>query len=512
MRRTPCCVVGWVMCAGLLLAQGCSGAALHELPAADSAAPAIRPAATAAAAASATPTTVDGLLAAETTQPSVASDRPAAADATVRLSLAEGDPFWFTDMYVTFDSDRLADLEDMRVLPAEGEPLGPLRDGPSRVGQHARQPVLNRVFDMCDPDDLLAEARLEGPRSMPTLLFRERIPRMIQQRGLMGCDDPDAQPGDYDPRYALWSVYNISWYHTPEQAREAIASREAAAEERLAHSLPDGELPLGIYSPFHSDVVLPVAEQAVEELRVEPGSVSVIDGVVRGLVRNWSRTMWAYSVSVSVSVGTWHWPLSIQPGEIAPFEIEGWTGEPPEPAQFIVEAEFSPEIDVSRAWFVIASPGLRWHWPHGLRNSGFPAEMYESFPPEEQVLILHGYARAHYSLPNKVAQRLSHPSLADVAHLVAIPDLRGYAALGSSDEPGAIVDVIRIPLYGVYYFPDGTPDVDQVRRIETTRYPIPAVENATHFGGIFQVDWAVHRPEGTGVRGVWAGGAHPPSP
>ena len=512
MRRTPYCCVGWVICAGLLLAQGCSGAALHEPPAVDSAARAIRPAATSAPTASTAPATVEGLLAGEATQPSVASERPAAADATVRLSLAEGDPFWFPHMYMTFDSDRVADLEDMRVLPAEGEPLGPLRDGPSRVGQHARQPVLNRVYDMCDPDDLLAEARLGGPRSLPTLLFREVIPRMMQQRGLMGCADPDAQPGEYDPRYALWSVHNISWHHTPEQAREAIASREAAAKQRPADSLPKGELPLGIYNPYHSDVVLPVVEQAVEELRVESGSVSVIDGVVRGLVRNWSRTHWAYSVSVSVGGGTWHWPLSIQPGEIAPFEIEGWVGEPPDPAQFIVEAEFSPEIDVSRAWFVIASPGLRWYSPHGLRNSGFPAEMYESFPPDEQVLILHGYARAHYALPNRTVDRLSHPGLAEVAHIVTIPDLRGYAALASSDESDAIVDVIRIPLYGVYYFPDGTPDVDQVRRIETTRYPIPAVENAAHFGGIFEVDWAVHRPEGTGVRGVWVGGAHPPSP
>lgn len=387
---------GWSLCVGLLLVQGCSSATEPELPMAGSDPSTTALAATATVVISAAPAMTTGTAAAQTAQPTAASGVTSSAG----LRSARSDPFWFADLYMRLESD----LAGMRILPARGEIPGPLRYVPNRAYEHVAEPVFNRVYDMCDFEDLLAEARFDGPQAAPTLLFREYIPMMMQQRGLMGCGDPDAEPGEYEPRWALYGHGgSISWHHTPEQAREAIARREAIEEERFAHSLPEGERPLGILAP-HSAIALPLPGQAADELRVVPGSVSVIDGVVRGLVRNWSREMWAYEVSVTIGDGTWHWPLSVQPGEIAPFEIEGWTGELPDPAEFSIDAEMSLQIDVSRAWLVVPSPGARWRWPNGLRNEGYPAELYESLPIDEQVLLLHGYAAARFDFPHLMVQ------------------------------------------------------------------------------------------------------------
>ncbi|WP_419552533.1 hypothetical protein [Candidatus Poriferisodalis sp.] len=493
------------LCAGVMLTGGCSSVDASDSPSRVTVGPATAPAATASPAAPAALTTTQGMTVAETPQRAAASGTSSAADAAAGLRVARSDPFWIGNLHTRFDPGRLADLADLRVLPAKGEPLGPLRDGPRRDLLPAAELVLNRVFDMCDTEDLLAEARLDGPHVAPTLLFREFIPMMVQQRGLMGCGDPDPEPGEYEPRWALWgSGGAVRWYDTPEQARDAIARRETAAEERLAHSLPRGENAPGIDKLFTSDVVLLVPDQAADELRVESGTVSVIDGVVRGLVRNRSRELWAYGVSVTIGNGTWHWPLSIQPGEIAPFEIEGWTGEQPDPTQFSIKAEFSPEIDISRAWFAASSPGVRRLTPAWLRSDGYPAELYESLPDEE-VVMLHGFARAQYEFPQLMIQKISHPSLAEVAHFVTVPDLRGYAALVPAGELGPIVDVVRIPLYAHYYFPG----FDQARYIETSRYPFPRVENARRWSS-FKVNWAFHLPGRTQAR-VWVGGAHPPN-
>ena len=494
-------VAGRALCAGLLLAQGCSNANATDSPAGAAAAPTTAPAATARAASPAAPRVLDGMPAAETAEPIPASGVwPEASPRSAR-----SDPFWFTDYYMTLDPDLVADVADMRVLPARGETPGPLRYGTGRDYQHVAEPVFSRVYDMCDADDLLAEARFDGPQVAPTLLFRGIIPMMMQQRGLMGCSDLDPEPGEYEPRWVLYGHGgSVSWYYTPEQAREEIARREAAAQKRLAHHLPDGENALGIATWSHSDVVLPLPDQAVDELRVEPESVSVIDGVVRGLVRNWSRELWAYDVSVTLGDDSWDWPLSVQPGEIAPFEIEGWTDELPDPAQFSIDAEFSPEIDVSRAWFATSSPGVRWHWPNGLRAEGYPAELYESLPADEQVLLLHGFALAQFDFPHLMVQKISHQSLAEVAHFVTVPDLRSYVALTPAGEPWPIVDVVRVPLYAVYHFPD----VDQVRYIKISRYPFPPVDNARKLGRELEVKWAFHLPDGTQAR-VWVGGAHP---
>lgn len=111
-----------------------------------------------------------------------------------------------------------------------------------------------------------------------------------------------------------------------------------------ASETPSSDEPFVLrFSPHHSPV---------DEVRLEPASVLVRGGVLRGLVRNWSRHLWAYGVTVTAGDKRFVWPLSVQPGEIAPFEIAGWDGPTdPEQIQIDVTAELSWHVDPSRAFW-----------------------------------------------------------------------------------------------------------------------------------------------------------------
>ena len=63
-----------------------------------------------------------------------------------------------------------------------------------------------------------------------------------------------------------------------------------------------------------------------DEVAVLGDSVLVRDRVVRGLVQNMSERMFARDVAVSVDAKRWEFPLTVQPGEVAPFVIEDYRG------------------------------------------------------------------------------------------------------------------------------------------------------------------------------------------
>ena len=65
-------------------------------------------------------------------------------------------------------------------------------------------------------------------------------------------------------------------------------------------------LGLGQGEPFGIEFA-PV-DAPVDEVRVLPGTVAVSGGVLRGLVRNWSRHLWAYGVTVTVGEQAFEWP------------------------------------------------------------------------------------------------------------------------------------------------------------------------------------------------------------
>ena len=96
-----------------------------------------------------------------------------------------------------------------------------------------------------------------------------------------------------------------------------------------------------------------------DEVAVRTDSVLVAGGVVRGLVQNMSQRLFARHVTVSVDGSAWVFPLTVQPTEVVPFEIEGYAGpSDPESIGFEVSAQFVPEPDPRRSLHVTESPGI----------------------------------------------------------------------------------------------------------------------------------------------------------
>ncbi len=111
---------------------------------------------------------------------------------------------------------------------------------------------------------------------------------------------------------------------------------------------------IGKYDEYQSGI--PPTNQII----VEVNSVLMTGNLVRGLVRNLSDKQIAKKVKVAVTSPNgdalgdeWYWPLSVQPGERAPFEITI-----PEhdvsvhELVFEVNAEFAEGVDLTRAFFL----------------------------------------------------------------------------------------------------------------------------------------------------------------
>ncbi len=178
-------------------------------------------------------------------------------------------------------------------------------------------------------------------------------------------------------------------------AQEAEEWYAAAVAGYGENSIPAGMLPVGVgavsnpltgygrgFVPEATEAIIEYSDVAdlLDVVRVLPGTVALGgDGVLRGMVRNWSRSLWAYGAVVSADGREWAWPLSIQPGETAPFEIGGWDG-PADAAliDFAVTAEMSNDADLSRAWF--------FHYD-AYYALYYREEHYGEPPPEDQYIF-----------------------------------------------------------------------------------------------------------------------------
>ena len=237
----------------------------------------------------------------------------------------------------------------------------------------------------------------------------------------------------------------------------------------------------------------------VDEVRVLVGSVAVSGGVLRGLVRNWSRHLWAYGVTVSAGEGSFRWPLSVQPGELAPFEIAGWEG-PDDPGlvDIVIDAEMSWHADPSRAWGESSAPS--WHFlvsdvaRRPLRDS-----VRERYAHVTADVAAGSVSVESLRLEAPLAAPASHLSLRGLKEDIVVGDLRGYGAV--LDGAGRVVDVGAAPTVG-------RNDWDE----EITSLPHPLAMNYSSprlVAGVgIQFDiHAIH--EGMVVDGepvIWAGG------
>ena len=225
--------------------------------------------------------------------------------------------------------------------------------------------VAGQVLDLCDDSEALA-AVLGRPLEPGEQAAEDDVLDvwMLRAGEEVECD----VPGGY--RYMHMSEWGFGKAKPTEQ--EAVEWRQQDIAEntrrsggptrwRLAGSL------LGYRGDFPRE--FPLVEQ--DEVVVLYDTVSVIDGAVRGLVHNLSRTLYARDLEVAAAPSQngdgqssgdskttiWKWPLTVQPGERAPFEIEGWAGNDAlEPGDLVVSASLSPSVDLKRSFAVTALP------------------------------------------------------------------------------------------------------------------------------------------------------------
>jgi hypothetical protein len=116
---------------------------------------------------------------------------------------------------------------------------------------------------------------------------------------------------------------------------------------------------LGHYASSRRLVELQLRPQAgrSEEIVVLHDSLTLHDGWVRGLVQNLSQEHWAADLRVALDDGVWEYPLTLQPGEIAPFEL-AWPGDAlPGDEDFAIGQTFFVDPDLRRSIRAGGAPG-----------------------------------------------------------------------------------------------------------------------------------------------------------
>ena len=197
-----------------------------------------------------------------------------------------------------------------------------------------------------------------------------------------------------------------------------------------------------------------------DEVAVRLDSVLVDGDTVRGLVQNMSDRLFARHVTVSAGEGRWVFPLTVQPGEVAPFEIGGYQGpSDPESIGLEVSAQLTPEPDLRRSFRVSGLPGV-WAgtWDH-------IEEVYRRFPhivrPEGVSRGDRGHA---YETSVTLQEPTSHPSVAGEAADLVVEDLRVY--LTRLDDEDRVLDVSELTPYAQVTGNDGRRRVVPARRAD----------------------------------------------
>ena len=302
----------------------------------------------------------------------------------------------------------------------------------------------------------------------------------VEARGLE-CQDAAA----LRRRYVYVTFDGPLW---PEASVEAAAEagRRLIADRSDASSDFARDAPLGFWGWN------PPVESPADQLVVLAETVSVTGGAVRGLAQNRSERLWARGATVTAtdSAGRkhmWRFPLTVQPGEVMPFEFEGWAG-PQSPSEigFEATADLSPTIDLTR------SLELYWKRTWGdkrLFSTLFGPKAAAAEPPDSDF--------PYIAVDISRAAPVAHPRLAEAALTQTIDNLRVYGAVECG---GVVTDVFELsPGLNV------SPTLYPVEWVEVSSIPPPTTASLEDVWGAGYVTVAV-----IGETMVWAGGAAEP--
>ncbi len=229
--------------------------------------------------------------------------------------------------------------------------------------------------------------------------------------------------------------------------------------------------PLGTYGSGGAYPSDKFVDDIVDDVVVDLGTVTINDGAVRGLAQNRSNSMFARDVVVRVASGvdcdedaTWVWPLTVQPGERVPFEIEGCKANTASDAiEFKVTSSFSDRLDISRSFHIvghnsgsiygddaeIANYGNynEYSVPRSssagnvdrqVRNASYlhllESEFRNIYPHDITIELIFGPGVLEFhDLYAKLESAVSHPSLKQQTLTQTIDTLKAYAAVFDSD-------------------------------------------------------------------------------
>ena len=328
------------------------------------------------------------------------------------------------------------------IAPGEGDRPGGLRLLAPRPPYEG---LADEIYDMCDDDDAYAVVvgRVLGPGDEITDEERHAIAldRVINE---VSCDEPGGR------RYVYMSDYGPGGpFATVQAATEDYNDRSVGyPESKITHPK---DIPLGYFGDLDWDFPL----EDIDEVRVVEDSVLVRDGTIRGLVRNLSKTLFAREVTVTARPAagkegvnnnaqavSGRFPLTVQPGERAFFEIENWSGSS-DLADFDLEvsASLSANVDITRA-FGFGAGGT-------VTTRAVDEEFFKNFVPDfvyqnEKHKISDG-RRFHIEfITVGLIAPTSHPSLKDQVLGQNIADLRVYMALIGN---GKVHDIVEPPLF-----------------------------------------------------------------
>ena len=368
------------------------------------------------------------------------------------------------------------------------------------------------VFDWCDDNaaTIAIFGRPLGPGEDPLVAFKDYFDRrgwpvefrdyqfeLEEERRDVGADC--SKPGG--KRYSALVTDNSPGRAFATKA-EAIQFRNEWLDTEHRRRFPSGRL-LGWWGDLQREFPLEPRDEVV----VLDSTVTASGGVVRGLVHNLSRELYARDVIVTArpvktdaddnsededQVLSWWWPLTLQPGERAPFEFKGWThSSDVAKIDIRVTATLSTEVDISRS-FAFA----------GLSYGDYP----KRYPIKGWVYDVSALAPT------------SHPSLADAVMTQTIEDLRVYVAF-FDDRDGKVVHLEQVTTRTwASYGDDYGEEPGETIQIEITSLPVTRKDFPEPFasrddlvipGNEPALSAHFSFPHRTDYHQLWVGGANP---